>query len=60
MGDVEGEKAVADALVDGADLTVGAGPRHSWQRLSRASLVGVLTPLVSLMSMLLYRVVSPW
>ena len=60
MGDVEGEGAVDDALVDGGVLTVGVGPRHSWRRFPWASLAGVLAPLVSLMSMVLYRVVSPW
>ena len=61
MGDVECEGAVGDALVDGVVLTVGyVGPRHSWQRFPWASLTGVLAPLVSLMSMVLYRVVSPW
>ena len=39
-----------------------AGPRHSWQRFPWASLAGVLAvaPLVSLLPMVLYRVVSPW
>ena len=60
MGDVEGEGAVGDALVDGGALTVGVGPRHSWRSFLWASLAGVLAPLVSLMSMMLYRVVSPW
>ena len=60
MGDVEGEGAVADALVDGGVLTVGMGPYHSWQRFTWASRAGVLAPLVSLMSMVLYRVVSLW
>ena len=60
MGDVEGEGAVGDALVDGGVLTVKVGPRHSWRRFPWASLAGVLAPLVSLMSMVLYRVVSPW
>ena len=60
MGDVEGEGAVGDALVDGGVLTVGVGARHSWQRFPWASLAGVLAPLVSLMSMVLYRVVSLW
>ena len=36
------------------------GPRHSWRRFPWASLAGVLAPLVSLMSMVLYQVVSPW
>ena len=58
MGDVEGEGAVGDALVDGGVLTVGVGPRHSWRRFPWASLARVLAPLVSLMSMVLYRVVS--
>ena len=60
VGDVEGEGAVDDALVDGGVLTVGVGPRHSWRRFPWASLARVLAPLVSLMSMVLYRVVSPW
>ena len=61
VGDVEGEGAVGDALVDGGVLSVGyVGPRHSWRRFPWASLTGVLAPLVSLMSMVLYRVVSPW
>ena len=60
MDDVEGEGAVGDALVDGCVLTAGVGPRHSWRRFPWASLAGVLAPLVSLMSMVLYRVVSPW
>ena len=49
MGDVEGEGAVGDALVDGGVLTVGPRPRHSWWRFPWASLAGVLAPLVSLM-----------
>ena len=60
VGDVEGEGAVSDALVDGDVLTAGVGPRHSRRRFPWASLAGVLAPLVSLMSMVLYRVVSPW
>ena len=60
VGDVEGEGVVGDALVDGGVLTVGLGPRHFWLRFPWASLAGVLAPLVSLMSMVLYRVVSPW
>ena len=61
MGDVEGEGAVGDALVDGGVLTPGyVGPRHSWGRFPWALLTGVLAPLVSLMLMVLYRVVSPW
>ena len=60
VGDVEGEGAVGNALVDGGVLTVGVGPRHSWRRFPWASLARVLAPLVSLMSMVLYRVVSPW
>ena len=60
MGDVEGEGAVGDALVHGGVLTVRLGPRHSWRSFPWASLAGVLPPLVSLMSMVLYRVVSPW
>ena len=60
MGDVEGEGAVGDALVYGGVLTVGVGPRHSWHRFPWASLAGVLAPLASLMSMVLYRVASPW
>ena len=60
VGDVEGEGAVGDALADGGVLTVGVVPRHSWRRFPWASLAGVLAPLVSLMSTVLYRVVSPW
>ena len=60
VGDVEGEGAVRDALVDGGVVTVGVGPRHSWLRFPWASLACVLAPLVSLMSMALCRVVSPW
>ena len=60
MGDVEGEGAVGDALVDGGVLTVVEGPHHSWRRFPWASLASVLAPLVSLTSMVLYRVVSPW
>ena len=60
MGDVEGEGVVGDALVDGGVLTVGVGPRHSWRRFPGALLAGMLAPLVSLMWMVLYRVVSPW
>ena len=60
MGDVEGEGAVGDALVDGGVLTVGVGSRHSWRRFPSASLARVLASLVSLMLMVLYRVVSPW
>ena len=60
MGDVEGEGAVGDALVDGSVLRMGVGPRHSRRRFPWASLARVLAPLVSLMSMVLYRVVSPW
>ena len=41
---------------------MGVGPRHSWRRFPWASLVGVLAlaPLVSLLPMVSYRVVSPW
>ena len=60
MCDVKGEDAIGDALVDGGVLTVGVGPRHSWRRFPWASLAGVLAPLVLLMSMVLYRVVSLW
>ena len=60
VGDVQGEGAVGDALVESGVLTVGVGPRHSWRRFPWASLAGVLAPLLSLMSMVLYRVVSPW
>ena len=61
MGDLEGEGAGGDALVDGGVVTVGyVGPRHSWRRFPWASLTGVLAPLVSLMSLVLYQVVSPW
>ena len=60
--DDEGAGVVGDALVDGGVLTVGAGPRYSWRRFPWALLAGVLAlaPLVSLMPMVLYRVVSPW
>ena len=39
-----------------------AGPRHSWRRFAWASLAGVfaLAPLVLLLPMVSYRVVSPW
>ena len=39
-----------------------AGPGHSWRRFPCASLAGVLAlaPLVSLLPMVSYRVVSPW
>ena len=39
-----------------------AGPRHSWRRFPWASLAGVLAlaPLVSLLPMVSYQVVSPW
>ena len=60
VGDVQGEGAVRDAMVDGGVVTVGLGPRHFWRRFPWASLARVLAPLVSLMSMVLYRVVSPW
>ena len=60
MGDVEGEGPVGDALVDGGVLTVGVRPHHSWRRFPWASPAGVLAPLVSLMWMVLYQVVSPW
>ena len=60
VGDVEGEGAVGDALVDGGVLTVGVGPRHSWWRYPWVSLARVLTLLVSLMSMVLYRAASLW
>ena len=60
MGDVEGEDVAGDALVDGGVLTVGVKPRHSWRRFPWALLAGLLAPLVSLMSMVLDRVVSPW
>ena len=48
--------------MDGGVLTVGAGPRHSWQRFPWALLAGVLAlaPLQSLLPMASYRVVSPW
>ena len=41
---------------------VGAGPRHSWRRFPWALLAGVLAlpPLVSLLPMVSYRVVSQW
>ena len=57
MGDVEGEGAVGGSLVDGGVLTVGMGPRHSRWRYPWVPLARVLTPLVSLMSMVLYRAV---
>ena len=60
MGDVEGEGVVGDAVVDGGVLTVGVVSRHSWRRFPWALQADVLAPLVSLMSMVLYRVVSPW
>ena len=62
MGGAEGEGVVGDGLVDGGVLTVAVGPRHSWRRLPWALLAGVLAlaPLVSLMPMVSYRVVSPW
>ena len=46
----------------GGVLTAEAGPRHSWRRFPWASLAGVLAlaPLVSLLPMVSYRVVSPW
>ena len=61
-GNAEGASIVGDALMDGGVLTVGAGPRHSWRRFPWALLAGVLdlAPLVSLMPMVSYRVVSPW
>ena len=48
--------------MDGGDLKVGAGPRHSWRRFPWALLAGVLAlaPLVLLLLMVSYRVVSPW
>ena len=47
--------------MDGGVLTVGAGPRDSWRRVPWALLAGVLAlaPLVSLLPMVSYRVVSP-
>ena len=53
---------MGDALVDGGVLTVGAGPCHSWRRFPWALLAGVLAlaPLVLLLPMVSYRVVSPW
>ena len=60
VGDMEGEGAVGDAPVDGGVLTVGMGPCQSWRRFPWALLARVLAPLVSLMSMVLYRVVSMW
>ena len=59
VGDVEGEGAVGDALVDSGVLKVGVGPCQSRRSFPWALLAGVLVPLVSLMSMVLYRVVSP-
>ena len=46
----------------GGVLTAEAGPRHSWRRFPWASLAGVLAlaPLVSLLPMVSYRVLSPW
>ena len=48
--------------MDGGVLTLGAGPRHSWRRFPWALLAGVLAlaPLVSLLPMVSYQVVSPW
>ena len=48
--------------VGGGVLTVGAGPRHSWRRCSWVLLAGVfpLAPLVLLLPMVSYRMVSPW
>ena len=48
--------------MDGGVLTVEAGPRHSWRRFPWALLAGVLAlaPLVSLLPMVSYQVVSPW
>ena len=48
--------------MDGGVLTMGAGPRHSWRRFPWALLAGVLAlaPLVSLLPIVSYRVVSPW
>ena len=48
--------------MDGGVLTVGAGPRHSWRRFPWALLASVLAlaPLVLLLLMVSYRVVSPW
>ena len=48
--------------MDGGVLTVGAGPRDSWRRFPWALLAGVLAlaPLLSLLPMVSYRVVSPW
>ena len=48
--------------MDSGVLTVGAGPRHSWRRFPWALLAAVLAlaPLVSLLRMVSYRVVSPW
>ena len=47
--------------MDGGVLTVGTGPPHSWRRFPWALLAGVLAlaPLVSLLSMVSYRVVTP-
>ena len=48
--------------MDGGVLAVGAGPHHSWRRFPWALLAGVLAlaPLVSLLPMVSYRVMSPW
>ena len=48
--------------MDDGVLTVGAGPRHSWQRFPPALLAVVLAlaPLVSLLPMVLYQVVVQW
>ena len=61
-GDAEDAAVVGDTLVDSGVLTVGTGPRHSWRRFPWALLAGLLAlaPLVSLMSMVSYQVVSLW
>ena len=46
--------------MEGGVLTVGLGPRDSWRRFPWALLAGVVGLLASLMSMVLYGVVSPW
>ena len=48
--------------MDGGVLTVRAGPRHSWRSFPWALLAGVLAlaPLVLLLPMVSYRVLSPW
>ena len=66
-GDAEGEGVVGDALVDGADGRSGAASGGGTSPLLAEVPMGVAgrcvgpdPPLVSLMPMVLYRVVSPW